>query len=73
MKRSLSEQIYWQLKDEIMKDELKGNTFVTESELSKRFNISKTPVREALTLLKMEGFVDTLPHKGYLVTSVSAN
>lgn len=72
MKLSLTEQIYKQLKDMIVKGELKENTFVTESELSKRFNMSKTPVREALGLLKAEGLIEALPHKGYIVSSLSA-
>ena len=40
---------------------------ITESYLSKTFGLSKTPVREALSLLKSEGLVVSETHKGFKV------
>ena len=37
---------------------------ITESYLSKIFGLSKTPIREALSLLKSEGLVESQVHKG---------
>lgn len=70
-KVSLTEEIFAKLKDEIVQVRLKQGELLTESELAQRFNVSKTPVREALTRLKGEGFVEILPYKGYLVTGIS--
>ena len=40
---------------------------ITESYLSKTFGLSKTPIREALSLLKSEGLVESRAHKGFRV------
>ena len=40
---------------------------ITESFLQKTFGFSKTPIREALALLKAEGLVESVPHKGFRV------
>lgn len=69
--KSLTEQIYDQLKDDIINVRLKEGQFLTESELAQRFKVSKTPVREALGRLNSEGFVETIPNKGYIITGIS--
>lgn len=71
MRISLTEKVYKQLKYEIIRGDLKENTFMTESEFSNRFKVSKTPVREAFSLLISEGFIEALPHKGYVITTLS--
>jgi DNA-binding GntR family transcriptional regulator len=38
-----------------------------ERRLSLELGISRTPIREAMTLLEQEGFVRTLPHRGIFV------
>lgn len=67
----LSQIAYEVLKEKIIKGELKDDQQITESEISSRFNISKTPVREALNALKSEGYVYSIPHKGYIIKSLS--
>lgn len=44
---------------------------ITEAEISEKFGVSKTPSREALNYLCMEGFLDKIPNKGYLVRGLS--
>ena len=44
---------------------------ITEAEVSQKFGVSKTPSREALNYLCMEGFLEKIPNKGYLVKGVS--
>ena len=36
-----------------------------ESRLAKDLGISKTPIREGLSLLRSEGLVSAQPHRGY--------
>jgi DNA-binding FadR family transcriptional regulator len=50
-----------------------GANLPTEKELAERFGVSKTPVREALRVLEMEGLVDTSQgaRKGARVTAPS--
>ena len=44
---------------------------VPERILCERFNVSRTPLREALKTLASEGWLEILPHKGARVTRLS--
>lgn len=70
-KRNLKDLIYESLKKEIIEANLKPNVQLLETELAKKFSVSRTPVREALNMLSMEGLVKPLPKNGYLVKDVS--
>lgn len=69
---SLTEQVLEQLREDIVTWEYGINDLITEADISKRFQVSKTPAREALSYLCMEGLLEKLPHKGYLVKLLSA-
>jgi DNA-binding GntR family transcriptional regulator len=43
-----------------------------EKDLAERLGVSRTPVREALRKLEIEGFVDMVPRKGAIVKQVTA-
>jgi len=64
---SLTEQIHERMREEILSAQWKPGDLVLESELAARYGVSKTPVREALRLLSQQGWIVTLPRKGYLV------
>ena len=65
--RSLTDQVYDLLKEEIIRDELAPGEVLSEYDLAEKFQVSKTPVREALRLLAQGGWVIVMPRKGYLV------
>jgi GntR family transcriptional regulator, rspAB operon transcriptional repressor len=65
--KSLTDQIQERLREEILTATWRPGDLVLEAELSARYGVSKTPVREALRLLSKEGWIITLPRKGYLV------
>jgi DNA-binding GntR family transcriptional regulator len=44
---------------------------LSEQMLCKRWNVSRTPIREALRHLESEGFITSTPNKGFVVTSIS--
>lgn len=67
----LSEQVYQRLKSEILRCELEPGLEVSEAELAERFQVSKTPVREALATLRQERLVRTFPRRGYQVTPIT--
>lgn len=71
-KQSLTEIIYSDLKQDLINRVYQPGQLVTEAEFSEKYHVSKTPVREALGLLCSEDFMEKIPHKGYLVTDVSA-
>ncbi len=51
--------------------ELKPGQKLRQEELAARFQISSTPVREALRLLEAEGLVTSVPHQGVFVSRLS--
>jgi DNA-binding GntR family transcriptional regulator len=68
---SLTHRIYENLKEDIINQKFKENSIITEKELAKKYKVSKSPVREALRKLNLEGFIEILPRKGYFITSIS--
>lgn len=56
------------LRDFIMTGKLNEGDKINESELCKTLGISKTPLREALRVLSVEGLIRQVPHRGSFVT-----
>lgn len=69
---SASERVYDRLKSRILDGTLPGGQFLTEGEVAADVGVSRTPVREALLRLEVEGLVALYPKKGALVIPVSA-
>ena len=69
--RLLRETVYEQLRADMMGCKLAPGTEMREAELAARFNLSKSPVRDALMRLEREGLVISLPRQGYRVAPVS--
>jgi DNA-binding GntR family transcriptional regulator len=70
---SSAETAYGMIQRLIVVGELPDYSLITESELAQRTGCGRTPVREALQRLKLEGFVDVLPRRGMLVTPIDIN
>lgn len=68
--QSLSEIAYRQIEEMIVMQELTPGSMVSEAELGEQLNCGRTPIREALFRLKLEGYIDVHPRRGALVTSV---
>lgn len=68
---SLTERVYGLLRSEILTCALEPGRELSEAELAARFDVSKTPVREALATLRSEGFVRTFPRRGYQVAPIT--
>jgi len=69
--RKKKDIIYQSIRRAIITLELEPGEILTEVDLSKQYNVSKTPAREALIVLAHEGFIEAIPRTGYRVTSVS--
>lgn len=61
-----------ELRRAILAMELRPGTPLIEKELTARFGISRTPVREALIRLKEEGLVEIFPQSGTFVARIPA-
>lgn len=67
----LSESVYKSLKASILNGELRPGERIRELELSRLFNTSQGPVREALKLLEQEGLVTREPYKGTFISQIT--
>jgi DNA-binding GntR family transcriptional regulator len=68
---TLSEKIAETIRGYILNGTLKAGDRLTEPKLSEMLGISRTPIREALRLLEMEGFVEIFPRRGAVVSVVT--
>ncbi|AEA34070.1 GntR family transcriptional regulator [Hippea maritima] len=71
--KSLREQVYDYLKEQIKSKALKRGDFLDLNALSKSLGISKTPLRDALLKLESDGFVEIKPRKGIKVKTLTLN
>ena len=61
------------LRDEIVRGDLVPGQYLRLEEIAARFDVSTMPVREALRDLEAEGLVTIFPHRGAVVTQLSAD
>ena len=66
-----AEELRLQLADEIVRGALPPGAALDETEIAQRFNVSRTPVREALRQLAVSGLVDARAHRGAVVARPS--
>jgi DNA-binding GntR family transcriptional regulator len=66
-RRSRSEEVYQHIKQDIMAFRMLPGDRFTESELSERLGLSRTPVRQALHRLKQEGYLEVFFRSGWRV------
>jgi DNA-binding GntR family transcriptional regulator len=69
--KTLSQAIYNHIKESIVNNKLKANQKINEKEIAKSFEISTTPVREAVLRLGAEGYVTINSHREAIVKKVS--
>jgi len=68
---SLAHQAYTALRKDILTCELDPGSTIAQSQLVKRYDFGLTPVREALKRLEQEGYVQSIPRFGYLITPIT--
>ena len=71
MSESLSTQIYKSLKRKILTGEIPPERQLIETALAEELNVSRTPIREALFLLKKDHLVIQVPGGGSITRDVS--
>ena len=70
---SLTDQAYRRLEELIVTLQLAPGSVVSESALSKRLGIGRTPIREALQRLARERLVVVLPRRGIMVSDINVS
>lgn len=70
-KSSLSEYVFDTIREAILNGKYKENDLLKENALATELGVSRTPVREALKQLELEGLVLLIPNKGASVIGFS--
>lgn len=68
---TLAVKLVEQLRQLIFDGDLAPGSRLQEEDLSRRFGVSRTPLREALKLLTAEGLITIAPNRGATVTELS--
>ncbi|GIW08744.1 MAG: GntR family transcriptional regulator [Dehalococcoidia bacterium] len=69
--QSLAEQIYFWLKERIIIGELKAGERLSVDQIATEIGVSRTPVRDAVNRLALEGMLVVHPRRGTVVGSLS--
>ena len=67
---SLREQVYEYLRNEMRTGSLTSGSTINLNKIAEQLGISKTPLRDALIHLEIEGFVTILPRRGVMVNAL---
>lgn len=67
----LSTNLYNELQEDILTGKLKPNQKLTEQKICDEYKVSRTPVREALRQLEMDGLIENIPNRGAFVLGLS--
>ena len=70
--RTATEYVESTLKEAILTGALPGGTPLRQEDLAAEFGLSRMPIREALRQLEAQALVDFYPHRGAVVTEISA-
>ena len=69
--KSMREKVYDTLKQMIIDGVIKPGERIIETEYSNKFQISRTPVREAIRMLELEGLVESQTTGGVIVKTLT--
>lgn len=69
---SLRVKVFRQIRQDILSGKYNRGEELTEAGLGTALGVSRTPVREALRQLELEGLVELVPNKGAYVKGISA-
>ena len=70
-KYSLRGRVFTKIREDILAGVYKENEELKEVTLGQQLGVSRTPVREALRQLELEGLVTIIPNKGAYVTGIT--
>lgn len=73
VRRSLHDEIVDLVREMILSSELEPGEKVPEKDLCLRFGVSRTPMREALKVLAVDGLVTLTPNRGAFVSTLTVD
>jgi len=69
--RSLTSIIFDKIREDILIGKYASGEKIVEAKLAEELGVSRTPVREALKQLELDGLVDNIPNRGVIVKGIS--
>lgn len=69
--KTIRRKIYDHLRDQLLSGEIPPYQHLIETKIAKEIGTSRTPVREALHSLELEGLIESMPRVGYVVKPIS--
>ena len=67
----LSAGLYAELQSDILSGAIPNSSKLTEQAICKKYNVSRTPVREAFRQLEADGLIENIPNRGAFVTGLT--
>ncbi len=71
-KYSLRGRVFHRIRDDILNGKYQEHEELKEVAIGEEMGVSRTPVREALRQLELEGLVQIIPNRGAFVTGIQA-
>ena len=68
---TIRKKVYNYVREQVLNGEIKANERLIEAKIAGEIGTSRTPVREALHSLEMEGLIESIPRIGYTVKPLS--
>jgi len=68
--KSIRQKIYDHLREQLLNGEIPPHQHLIEAKIAKEIGTSRTPVREALHSLELEGLIESIPRVGYVVKPI---
>jgi DNA-binding GntR family transcriptional regulator len=69
--KSIRQKIYDHLREQLLSGEIQPHQHLIEAKIAEETGTSRTPVREALHSLELEGLIESIPRVGYVVKPLS--
>ncbi len=69
--QSLPQDLFEQLRDDILKGNIKHGQKLTEQNICAEYKVSRTPVREAFQKLELDGLIEIIPNRGAFVIGLT--
>lgn len=67
----LSLSLYQKIQRDILSGEISSGSKLTEQKLCKKYNVSRTPIREAFRQLEADGIIENIPNRGAFAVGLS--
>ncbi|MDO9351926.1 MAG: GntR family transcriptional regulator, partial [Deltaproteobacteria bacterium] len=69
--KTIRRKVYDYLREKLLNGEIPPHEHLIEAKIAKEIGTSRTPVREALHNLELEGLIESIPRVGYVVKPIS--